>query len=833
MNIGKRAYGQLAVGALVATVLASVPLMALETATHVLVNRQAVLSVTSFDLESYLRDSLGLTNGSQTLLTPLTGGPLTVRAWIELGGELEDEGWPLWPKTLGPKAARYYNHFHDPLRPWDAAGLTFLGPNESSVRWMQQRDQGSTGAAGGNWSWHDARRMYYQALTEPDRARRDALLAATFRALGQVMHLVVDASNPDHARDDEHWLASVPVLGFWNYDTWVAASHGAPGSPVEGAFVGRFLSRPIGFDPAILAKPIQDTQGSTETATVPIARLIDADMYDGANPSVTFNAAAPSAPAAIGLAEVANANFFSAGTLRGEYPFPRPGTAGLIRTELLLPRRTPDGRDIVRRYWTRPAGQGLLPANPLRAECAGDLNPRGVRPRPYPCVDDVVWNAVAAHMLPRAVGYARGVLEYFFRGTVAIGKITWDNEGLVVRIQNTGGEEMDGAFELWARQNPDTPQERRARFVTLGDGEPVRLRPGERRTFRGIAVPPDAIPTPKYVLVFKGRLGLEAEAVVGQVFTVPHVEIRQTTYRAETVLVCSEPDAKSASPPLFSKGIFLLSSVSMGCGWRIVTHRVTGTLATNMNVDPLTRRPEPVIARIEARRAGVTGSIPLTLDGQPVAGVWERQGTEPDPTTFEIVDPTDSQGLSVISDLVLVVSYTNGGEVQTPMAAFWTASVSHAKEMYVDNRSSPAKLLVASRRSALGLLRVWLASGTVLEVLSHNGVPVPTNTVTSRTSGGFAMSEGIATSPVIYIEIAIDDFEVFSDGSDGGAATDFFESIELQAPHPDGPFYIWDAELRRVYQPMEREFLRAFVTATPVPFTITLTGQEAGAMETP
>ena len=114
----------------------------------------------------------------------------------------------------------------------------------------------------------------------------------------------------------------------------------------------RFLSNPIGPDPDVLAIPIP----AGESANVPIARLIDSDAYDGSNPSVTFNAASPSAPAAIGLAEIANANFFSESTLTGPYPFPPPGTDGLIRTELLLPRRTHDGRHIVRRYWTRPEG---------------------------------------------------------------------------------------------------------------------------------------------------------------------------------------------------------------------------------------------------------------------------------------------------------------------------------------------------------------------------------------------------------------------------------------------------------------------------------------------
>ena len=40
---------------------------------------------------------------------------------------------------------------------------------------------------------------------------------------------------------------------------------------------------------------------------------------------------------------------------------------------------------------------------------------------PYPCVDEAVWEETASHMLPRAVGYARGVLDYFFERYLAEG----------------------------------------------------------------------------------------------------------------------------------------------------------------------------------------------------------------------------------------------------------------------------------------------------------------------------------------------------------------------------------------------------------------------------
>ncbi len=42
------------------------------------------------------------------------------------------------------------------------------------------------------WSWNDARDYYFKALTSQTKAERDEYWGKTFRALGQVMHLIQD-----------------------------------------------------------------------------------------------------------------------------------------------------------------------------------------------------------------------------------------------------------------------------------------------------------------------------------------------------------------------------------------------------------------------------------------------------------------------------------------------------------------------------------------------------------------------------------------------------------------------------------------------------------------
>src|SRR6185503_11243410 len=102
---------------------------------------------------------------------------------------------------------------------------------------------------------------------------------------------------------------------------------------------------------------------------------------------------------------------------------------------------------------------------------------------PYPCMDGVVWSQVAAHMLPRAVGYASGVLDYFFRGAMSVTGVEWTSAGIALRVRNDGTEEMEGAFEVVARHQPGSPAERRSRLTLLEDGASVLLGPGEERTF--------------------------------------------------------------------------------------------------------------------------------------------------------------------------------------------------------------------------------------------------------------------------------------------------------------------------------------------------------------
>ena len=486
---------------------------ALNEPTHEVINEQAARQTRpeTPGLDQILKEQLGFPAGIEQ---PIRGRDTTRRVfqWLRRGGTLEDEGMDFGNLT---GTNRYFRHFHDPLLPWDRSGLFYLPlltRFESSIHWMQRRDQGSVSGGTGNWSWQDARRYFHDALTVSDPGVREQAFADTFRALGQIMHLVVDASVPEHTRNDPHPMETAcRRLGwscFGNYEYWVSDRHngfrddGTEEAAEESNFIGRFLSNPISFDASILQQPTKDAQ-----APVPVARLIDTDTYQGTDPNVTLGPA-------IGIAEFANANFFSENTgsprlFSPNYPF--PDRSRLVPSELPAPQ---PGR--VRAYYAKAAGDGL-PVDPVLAECVFDEPARrdeALELRTYVCVDDNVWATVAQHMLPRAVGYSAGLLDYFFRGKldVALVEGAGGASGLDLQVTNRSPDPLGpGKLTLY------TEDANGLRREVAGASRNLETAVPQHEDLPGLPITLPAGDPERFVAVFEGTLGQEQGAVIGQV----------------------------------------------------------------------------------------------------------------------------------------------------------------------------------------------------------------------------------------------------------------------------------------------------------------------------
>lgn len=777
---------------LLVTLFASTSVVALNVPTHRLINREAATTTAvgdSFDVAT--RESLGLVNGVASVLRGADGRSLSIAEWLAEGGEREDDGVRFSTK------ARFYRHFHNPLLPWTEAGLRtrypfHLLPHQytSSLRWMQTESQATDdgGATGGDWSWQQARRLHYLVLTTEDAREREAKAADLFRALGQIMHLVVDASVPEHVRNDAHPFGafSREVLRSrtaGNYEYWVSDRQARLG---DTEFTARYLSTPIGPPAEVHALPPPPGES---VAKRPVARLVDADRYlpEGPDPNVTL-----SGP--IGIAEFANANFFSENTLMGvdseDRPLPFPRRTDLTRRSDLAPLSAG-----IRGYFEKRAGQGLVTRFAL-AECR--LEGRAAALPPYACMDEAVWEETAAHMLPRAVGYARGVLEYFFRGSLPVHRVYMNAGDAFIDVENLSDEEMSGVFEVFARPNAGSSDERREKRVVVNHGAPVTMGPGATVTLP-VTLLPAGQPTAAQLLVFRGRVGLEEDAVAGQVFTVPHVVAAQTGGTAALSESCRNSE-------------FYENRHLQTCAWRASLHVVEGELIADPTV--------PVISRVSAR--ALFGRPGLELDDLPIAGgVWQRQDREPNPRRFRVI-----LGGNNPHGLALTVELVDGTIVSTPMATLIMATAWAERFYTIPRFGSNPPWYVAADRSA----HTRVTANPSYRTVSLSGYPNPTHEEMNRFSIE-ALREHIVVraipSETSYSQRWVDEAIIHTTTPPGGPV--LLEPI-LQAefdalPFGPPPRVPWEAVIERLYDPAELELLKTFVTTVPPPRTFTAVGR--------
>ena len=356
---------------------------------------EKAIEIIETELNGYLENNLGLEGG---LNASLPGG--SPRKLMSQGSDLEDE------------TPRYLSHFHDPI---SNSGLGHVFP--SAVDWSLF----PKGAQfiGGSWSWNDAREYYFKALTSPTKTERDKNWAKTFRALGQIMHLLQDSANPAHVRDDPHVLRD----GLHDFmDRHSVASYSSAGT--------------IGPDSSML-----EVAGAMRNE--PFSNLFDRNMYYGSNPGVTLGAD-------VGITEYASANFFSDDRIAGQnspvppYPslaelVPAPAPSSYLTLARLGSAAFPGAR--VAKY---TGNETLSKFLNLEFDLLGKLR-----------LDDGVYDAYARHLIPRAVGYSAAVLNYFFRGKIPLHKDKDAYEYLIARHYVGGPLDEEGFLDI----NFDIPQD--------------------------------------------------------------------------------------------------------------------------------------------------------------------------------------------------------------------------------------------------------------------------------------------------------------------------------------------------------------------------------------
>jgi len=306
------------------------------------------------------------------------------------------------------------------------------------------------------------------------------------------MHLVEDLSVPEHTRDDGHYL--------YNYEDWV------------GENPNIILSTtPIFFDSSAIGNP-------NPLASVPVANLFDTNQYDGTNPDITTSAT-------IGLAEYTNANFLSGDTINAsDFSYPR------------IDENTPT----VERDFTNTLWNTTYPRQYYLKDCCGETNNgQGyllaaidyldyyrqqypslsfALPR-IPVLDDNVYEDYAALLIPRAVGYSAGLLNYFFRGELQIIQAGPDT----FRIENLTDEDMEGNLDSYQLYYDDINNNRYEIPLEFHDESgnqytnpdtilAIPARSESAFTVKLAGAPVDPQTPGEYLLVFRGSLGSEGTA---------------------------------------------------------------------------------------------------------------------------------------------------------------------------------------------------------------------------------------------------------------------------------------------------------------------------------
>ncbi len=399
----------------------------------------------------------------------------TPREWLREGSKHEDD----FRISL-----RFFNHFYDPIfnRGLDA-GVFLQG--ERSDEWGLEDPQEFPDQ---EFSYRDAREHFRLSLTEADPGARERRLADTFYALGHVIHLIEDLASPAHTRNGPH------AGQFGPFDA-------GPLSVVE-----RFLDT-IRNDLTFDGYPIP-----TVGFTSPRDFWVETDA----------SGAPRNGPDARGLSQIINRNFISEatnftafvdGNHAPEYPDPILNTADCFEESVTTTDaefRIISGLVTFCRNSFRDPNTGILETNPRMTTFSlfsKDLQEVGSFVAQMSSLNALNAVSIGELTIPRAVGYSAGLLHHFFRGRL---ELATDPSQLELRVTNRSSEAIGpGTLSIYC----DEANENRVKLDELTVSQEVQP---DAELSRIPFSPPTG--TLRCVVVYEGKLGEEADAVIGKVF---------------------------------------------------------------------------------------------------------------------------------------------------------------------------------------------------------------------------------------------------------------------------------------------------------------------------
>lgn len=464
--------------------------------------------------------------------------PLSIEGWLMRGAIREDDSPGEDNPSDDPEGeiVRVFRHFYDPShdRPLNLKGAPLPGAEKAPDWAIGTKDAFKEPNVPQNgrrnhFTMFDAREALYRALTgkkkdetkiEATRAERNKYWATTFRALGDVVHLIQDMAQPQHTRNDWHAGRTPELLTGHSsvYEKNVDAR--ATGDPARRRDVQQLDPSIETFSPLSYTLP--------NGAPYPAPRFPEYNDFFSTQDRDT-------AAQGLGLADYSNRGFFTAGTNLGDNDYALPPNDRRQFAEQVISVNS-DTKTV---YLLDGVFDRLNPA--LRAldvpktkeslwhEPLLEFADAGIAETVGYALDQRIYDAQADLLIPRAVAYSAGLIDYFFRGRLDVVDPTFTDEGVSLKVRNAIDAEK---VPEWAEENLHA-QKGQGQFVVtvkykLGEEEklitsnPVNLTtqeyiaPGETAdevlSFQLPPLPDDATNV-EYRLVFRGRLGQEDDAI--------------------------------------------------------------------------------------------------------------------------------------------------------------------------------------------------------------------------------------------------------------------------------------------------------------------------------
>jgi hypothetical protein len=294
-----------------------------------------------------------------------------------------------------------------------------------------------------------------------------------FRSVGQVMHLVEDLASPAHVRNDIH----LPIPGATTRDLY--------------------------------EKYAWNHYDSTWAVGYPIVKLNQFSDY--------WNSPQ-------GLAVFTNKNFISQSTnfddinLSGQIYYTSPQIDHFTtKSEIVVNQfgvEVPVEVDYGGTTLSDAFSGATFSNDRTTAFSVFDFDAQEILAERVYSVNDFTAQSAADILVRRAVGYSAGLLDYFFRGRMVAQSDKWAAASQPdVKITNSSEEAMNGMFSLYY----DDRNGQRKPAASWAD---VTLAPGESKDGFSFTLPTDIREDGKYILVFRGTLGAESDAVAGKVVNI-------------------------------------------------------------------------------------------------------------------------------------------------------------------------------------------------------------------------------------------------------------------------------------------------------------------------